>query len=300
MVGMYDVIIVGAGPAGLSAALILGRCRRRVLVCDTGKPRNSAAQAIHGFLSRDGIAPRDFLRIARDQLRPYDTIELREIEVTAAECRDTRFRVTLADGAALDTRKLLIATGVVDHLPDIPGFERLYGRSVFHCPYCDGWEVRDQPLAIYGRGNRGVGLSLELTGWSRDLVLCTDGPSEIAPHDRARLDRHGIGVREDRLVRLDGEDRLERIIFAAGEPLARTALFFTTGQTQQSELAVRLGCQVNEKGTVPTGKYETTHLSGLYVAGDASRAVQWVVVAAAEGAEAAFAINTDLLKEDLS
>src|SRR5260221_9848555 len=115
---LFDVIIVGAGPAGLSAALILGRCRRRVLVCDTGKPRNSAAQAIHGFLSRDGIAPRDFLRIARDQLRPYDTIELREIEVTAAECRDTRFRVTLADGAALDASTLLIATGVVDHLPD--------------------------------------------------------------------------------------------------------------------------------------------------------------------------------------
>jgi thioredoxin reductase len=297
---MYDVIVIGAGPAGLSAALMLGRCRRRVLVCDTGKPRNAASRALHGFLSRDGLPPLELLRIAREQMRQYETVELRDIEVTSAECRDSRFHVTLADGSNVQSRKLLIATGVVDNLPEIPGFRELYGRSVFHCPYCDGFEVRDQPLAIYGRGERGLGLSLELTGWSRDLVLCTDGPSEIPDKGLARLDRHGIKIREERVVKLEGQDRLERIVFASGEPLARTALFFTTGQTQQSELASRLGCAMTATGSVWTGKYEATHLPGLFVAGDASRAVQWVVVAAAEGAEAAFAINTDLLKEDLS
>jgi thioredoxin reductase len=297
---MYDVIIVGAGPAGLSAALILGRSRRRVLVCDTGKPRNAAAHAMHGFLSRDGIAPAEFLRIAREQIRPYDTIEFRDIEVKEAECRDGRFHVRLDDGTELTSRKLLIATGVVDRVPELPGFQELYGRSVFHCPYCDGWEVRDRPLAVYGRGDRGRGLSLELLGWSRDIVLCTDGPSEIEPDDRASLERNGIVLREDRVVRLEGNDRLERIVFAAGDPLPRHALFFTTGQNQHSELVTRLGCTMNDKGTVLTGKYEAAHLPGLYVAGDASRAVQWVIVAAAEGAEAAFAINTNLLKEDLS
>ena len=296
---MYDVIVVGAGPAGLSAALVLGRCRRRVLVCDTGRPRNAASQRMHGYLTRDGIPPREFLRIAREQLEQYDTVELRDAEVVAAECVDGRFSVTLPDDERLVARKLLIATGVVDHVPEIPGFHELYGRSVFHCPYCDGWEVRDRPLAVYGRGARGFGLSLELTGWSRDLVLCSDGPCELAAEERARLDRNGIRVREEPVARLEGSGRLERIVFASGEPLARHALFFTTGQTQQSQLARRLGCEINEKGTVRTGKYETTHLPGLYVAGDASRAVQWVVVAAAEGAEAAFAINTDLLKEDL-
>jgi thioredoxin reductase len=297
---MYDVIIVGGGPAGLSAALILGRSRRRVLVCDAGRPRNSASQAMHGFLSRDGIAPKEFLDIAREQLRPYDTIELRPAQVSAAECRgDSRFHVTLADGSTFESRKLLIATGVADNVPDIPGFRELLGIGVFHCPYCDGWEVRDRPLGIYGRGARGLGLSLELTGWSRDLVLCTDGPAEIDGDGLARLARNGIGVREDRVVRLDGKDALRQIVFERGDPLPRHALFFTTGQTQQSELALALGCDFNEKGTVRTGKYETTHLRGLYVAGDASRAVQWVVVAAAEGAEAAFAINTDLLAEDL-
>jgi thioredoxin reductase len=296
---MYDVVIVGAGPAGLSAALILGRSRRRVLVCDTGKPRNAASREMHGYLTRDGVSPKEFLAIARAQLAQYGTIEIRDIEVTAAECIDGRFRSSFADGTSVTSRKLLIATGVIDNVPEIPGFREFYGISVFHCPYCDGWERRDKPLAIYGRGARGYGLSLELTGWSRDLVLCTDGPAEIGPDDLARLRRNGIMVREDRIARLEGDQKLERIVFGSGPPLEREALFFTTGQTQQSFLAHSLGCAINEKGTVRTGKYEATHLSGLYVAGDASRAVQWVIVAAAEGAEAAFAINTDLLKEDL-
>jgi thioredoxin reductase len=298
---MYDVIIVGAGPAGLSAALILGRCRRSVLICDTGRPRNAASQAMHGFLTRDGVPPLEFLAMARKELERYDTVELRHVEVVEAQCaRDKRFDVGLADGEAVRSRKLLIATGVVDNLPSIDGFRELYGRSVFHCPYCDGWEVRDQPLAIYGRGARGLGLSLELTAWSRDLILCTDGDAEIDERGRALLARNGIGVREDRVARLEGRDgRLDHIVLQSGERLARRALFFTTGQYQRSDLSIRLGCEINEKGTVRTGKYETTHLPGLFVAGDASRAVQWVVVAASEGAEAAFAINSDLIKEDL-
>jgi len=295
---IFDVIVVGGGPAGLSAALMLGRCRRRVLVCDLGQPRNRRSRALHGYLTRDGVAPGDFGDLARGELAPYE-VQCRAVGVRAALRTADGFDVTLNDGTREAGRYLLLATGVVDELPDIGGLSDCYGRSVFHCPYCDGWEVRDQPLAIYGRGARGYGLSLELTAWSRDLVLCTDGPCELNDEERTRLERHGIRVREDRLVRLEGRDALERIVFEQGGPLERRAVFFTTGQSQQSHLAHGLGCQINEKGTVLTGKYETTHLPGLYVAGDASRAVQWVVVAAAEGAEAAFAINTDLLKEDL-
>jgi thioredoxin reductase len=298
---MYDVIVVGAGPAGLSAALILGRCRRSVLVCDTGKPRNGASHALNGYLTRDGTSPREFLDIGRQELAKYDSVKLVAIGASAADCvAGGRFRVVLADGTVAFGRKLLIATGVVDNVPDIPGIRELYGTSVFHCPYCDGWEMRDQPLAIYGRGSRGLGLSLELTAWSADLVLCTDGPSEIDAEGLSRLARNGIAVREERVAALEGAGGiLERVILEGADPLLRRAMFFTTGQFQQSELAVHLGCELNEKGTIATGKYETTHLPGLFVAGDASRAVQWVVVAAAEGAEAAFAINTDLIKADL-
>ena len=298
----YDVIIVGAGPAGLSAALMLGRCRRSVLICDTGKPRNAASRALHGYLSRDGIPPRELLALGRAELAQYETVEMRDVEVTDAACAaDGRFDVTLSSGDRLRSRRLLIATGVVDRLPEIDGFRALYGRGVFHCPYCDGWEVRDQPIGIYGRGARGLGLSLELTGWSRDLVLFTDGPSEIELEGRARLARHGVSLREERLARLDGPDGvLRHVVLESGEHVPRRAVFFTTGQHQRSDLSVRLGCEFNEKGTVRTGRYESTHIPGLYVAGDASRAVQWVVVAASEGAEAAFAINTDLLREDLT
>lgn len=296
-----DVVIVGGGPAGLSAALMLGRCRRTVLVVDSGKNRNAPSHALHGYLTRDGLAPAEFLRHARDELATYDTVELRAGEVVEAECREHDFRVRLASGEHVHSRKLLIATGVVDNLPDIPGFRELYGRSVFHCPYCDGWELRDQPMAVYGRGARGMGVALEMTAWTRDLVLCTDGPSEIDQDALDRLARNGIRVRDERVAALEGtaDGVLQRIVFAEGPALPRRALFFTTGQYQRSDLLERLGCEFNEKGTVRTGKYETTHLPGLFVAGDASRAVQWVVVAAAEGAEAAFAINTDLLKEDL-
>ena len=179
--GMYDVIIVGAGPAGLSAALMLGRCRRRVLVCDTGQsaqcrvPRDARLSLARRHPA--GGVPRRSRASRCSSTRPS---RFRDVEVTHAECKRRPVpRHASRDGVRLAGRKLLIATGVVDNLPEIPGFRELYGVSVFHCPYCDGWEVRDQPLAVYGRGARGLGLSLELTAWSRDLVLCTDGPSEL-------------------------------------------------------------------------------------------------------------------------
>src|SRR3954471_345856 len=174
-----DVIIVGAGPAGLSAALILGRCCRDVLVFDTGIYRNAASHALHGYLTRDGTPPLELLTLGREQLAPYDTVRLEHAEVVDARCVGGTFTVTLRDGSTRRCRKLLIATGVVDVLPAIDGIDSLYGRSVFHCPYCDGWEFRGKRLAIYGKGDAGKGLALELTLWSSDIVLCTDGPAEL-------------------------------------------------------------------------------------------------------------------------
>jgi thioredoxin reductase len=297
---MYDAIIVGAGPAGLSAALILGRCRRKVLICDTAKPRNAASHGLHGFLTRDGIEPSEFLRTGREQLRAYPSVEFRGVEVTDAKAVQGRFEVALGDGAQFSSRKLLLATGVIDDLPEIEGIEPFYGRSVFHCPYCDGWEMRDQPLAVYGKGEHGRGLALKLKNWSDDLALCTDGPAELGGEALEQLSRQGVRLREERIARLEGTGGvLERIVFTSGPPLECRALFFSTGQRQRCELPARFGCEFSDKGSVETGKHETTNIPGLYVAGDASRAVQLAIIAAAEGAQAAFAIDSALAKEDL-
>jgi thioredoxin reductase len=280
---------------------MLGRCRRRVLVCDTGEPRNRWSHAVHGFLTRDGTSPATLLRTARQELRRYDTVELRTSRVLDATRDDLGFAVHCADGTTVRSRKLLLATGVVDEVPDIPGLEPLYGRSVHHCPYCDAWEWRDQPVGVYGRGDAGAALALTLTVWTEDLVLCTDGPASHSERMRERLAGSGIPVREQRVLRLEGQGgRLERIVFADGEVELRRALFFATGQRQASELPARLGCRFQENGAVDTGKCEATNVPGLYVCGDASREAQFVVVAAAEGAEAAMAINKALLEEQLA
>ena len=297
----WDTIIVGGGPAGLSAALTLGRCRRRVLVCDAGQPRNRASDHLHAFLTRDGIAPRDFLRIGREQLATYDTVQVRQCEAVEALRADDDFEIVLADGARERGRTLLLATGVVDHVPPIAGIEPLYGKSVHHCPYCDAWEWRDRPLAVYGRGDgKGAGLALMLLQWSSDVVLLTDGPAALSPDERERLEAHGIGVREDAIARLDGRDgRLQHIVFADGRTFARAALFFNTGQHQRSPLAESLGCEFDERGGVASHDCDVaTSVPGVYVAGDASRDVQLVVIAAAEGVKAGFAINKNLLTAD--
>jgi thioredoxin reductase len=297
---VYDCLVVGGGPAGLSAALVLGRARRRVLVLDAGRPRNRWSRAMHAYLTREGISPADFLATARTELRAFETVSLRHAEVEDAVATPGGFDVRLADGTIEQGRTLLLATGVVDELPAIPGVEALYGVSVHHCPYCDGWEHRDEPIAVYGHGEPGAIFAITMTQWSRDVVWCSDGPAELGAELGARIAACQIAVREERVTRLEGRDgRLERICFASGPPLPRTALFFSTSQRQSAPLAERLGAAMNAKGTVETGPGERTGTPGLYVAGDASRNAQLVIVAAAEGAEAAVAINTALCRADL-
>src|SRR5918992_3060418 len=297
----YDCIIVGAGPAGLSAALMLGRCRRTVLVCDIGNARNARSSGLHNYLTRDGITPGEFLELARKDVERYPSVELRSVEVLDATGSTDGFRVVCADGRQLSARKLLLATGVVDELPDLEGLAPLYGTSVHHCPYCDGWEWRDQPLAVYGCGEEASALALGLTVWTDDVVLCTDGPSRLSEKELEQLHAQDIEVREDRILRLEGSvGQLDRIVFDNGESLARRAFFVCSGQHQRSALARKLGARFTGKGAVDTGSCEATEVPGLYVAGDSSKEAQFAIVAAAEGAEAGMAINKALLKEDLA
>jgi thioredoxin reductase len=295
---MFDVIVAGGGPAGLSASLMLGRCRRRVLLCDTGEPRNRYSHGLHGYLTRDGITPHEFNSLGQAELGPYG-VECRKVAVTDAQRVGGSFLVSLADGRTEEARFLLIATGVTDHLPPIPGIDACYGRSVHHCPYCDGWEWRDQELVVLGSGLSGVRLALSLKTWSPHVVLCLNG-SRVDRGGRARLERNHIGVRTARITRLDHvAGMLTAVVLATGEPLRAHALFFTSGQHLQCDLAVRLGCACNHRGTVDTGMQCDTNVPGVFVAGDASRDAQFVIVAAAEGVKAALAINQAIQKQDL-
>lgn len=296
---MLDVIVVGGGPAGLSAALMLGRCRREVLVCDLGEPRNRCARAVHGYLTRDGIAPHEFTAIGREELAKYG-VEFRRIGVVSAKWAADRFSVTLGDRTEIESRFLLLATGVVDDLAALPGMSDCYGQTIFHCPYCDGWEQRDRRLAVLGVGRDGSGMALALKTWSADIALCTNG-LRLNRAVRMRLERNNVIVRSEPIAHLDQDGgKLRQIVFERGEPLERDAIFFTSGQHPQSELAVRLGCALNTRGTVRTGTRSNTNVANLFVAGDASHDAQFVVVAAAEGVKAAVAINQALQARELA
>jgi thioredoxin reductase len=297
---MYDVLIVGAGPAGLNAALILGRSCRRVLVCDSGRPRNAPSRGVNGFLSRDGVDPHELRRIGREQLGAYDGVELRDGEVSDVQGVDGRFEAVLSDGTRVEARKVLLATGLEIDFPKVEGLAELYGHGVYDCPYCDGWDHRDQPIAVYGPGNRGHGFAIELLGWSRDIVLLTGGPADLKAKERQQLDRHGIRLIEDNVAAVEGgADGLERIRFDDGGTIERRALFFCPEDRRISALAERLGCELMESGVADASEYGKTNVPGVYVAGDASRRVHFAVVAAAEGAMAGFALNNELLEEDL-
>lgn len=294
-----DAVIVGAGPAGLSAALVLGRCRRRVVVIDNGAPRNGPAVASHGYLTRDGVAPSKLLRLGRAELAAYPTVELYSGSAIAAEGRRGAFVVRCTDGTVFTARRILLATGVADQLPEIPGLRALYGSTVHHCPICDAFEHSGRPLAQYGRGRAGVGAAIGLRAWSDDVVLLTDG-EPLGRRERARCERHRVAVRTERVRRLAGRNgKLSRIVFASGPELRRAALFFATGQEQRSDLARRLGCGFTPEGGVSTTEHETTKVPGVYVAGDASHREQKVIVAAAEGTLAAIKIHESLWSEDL-
>lgn len=298
----YDAIVIGGGPAGLAAGVMLGRCRRRAVVLDAGQPRNAASHGVHGYLTRDGIPPAELLRLGRAELARYD-VQLREVEAVDALPVKEGFEVVLADASRLAARKLLLATGVRDRLPEIEGLRELYGIAVHHCPYCDGWEHRDEPLAAYGRGKAGAALALKLTGWSRDVVLLSDGPPRLRPQDRQRLRAQQVPVREERVARLESVgSQLERVVFASGESLPRRALFFGGRPEQRCDFIDRLRCGTDEKGTVPTDSRGRPRdpVPGLFVAGDASKDMQLAIVAAAEGAKAGIAIHEELEKERLA
>jgi len=302
----YDVIIVGGGPAGLSAALVLGRARRRVLVLDDGDPRNARAEGVRGFLTRDGTSPLEVLRLGREEVARYGVEVRHERAVAACQCGDQLdvgvplFEVTLSGGGVVRARKLLLATGVRDEIPGVEGMATWFGKGVYHCPYCDAYEHRDRPLATFGRIAGAAGLALALLDWSRDVTVLTHG-EEPEPETLAQLELNGVKVSRIRVARLFGESggsgRLRGAELEDGTRVEFEALFLSTARVQHSELPALLGVEMDDRDEGETDRLQHTDVLGLFLAGDADGDVQFAIVAAAEGAKAGVAINLELQKE---
>jgi thioredoxin reductase len=293
-----DVVIVGGGPGGLSAALVLGRGRKKVLLCDAGSPRNAAAEHIHGFVTRDGTPPKEFRGIGREQLRPYD-VEVRDVRVAGIERIGPRFRVLLEGGDMVDTRRVVLVTGMVDVLPDVPGYKALWGKAIFQCPYCHGWEIQDRQWGVLASSELMLDFSMFVTGWTRDVVVFTEGALVVAEDKRAQLERAGVRLEERRIRRLvptaDG-NALESVELEDGARVAREFIFARPPQ-RQVELVQRLGLALDEQGFVKVNEFQETSVPGIFAAGDLTTMLQGALIAASQGAMVGYKMNHTLNME---
>jgi thioredoxin reductase len=297
---LYDIVIVGGGPAGLSAALALGRARKRVLLCDAGPRRNAAAERVHNFVTRDGTPPDEFRRLAREQLAHYPNVEVRDVLVESIAGTRGAFDVVLSD-RRVEARRVLLCTGLIDSIPAIEGFRELWGHAVFQCPYCHGWEVQDRRwgyLPLAADPQHVVPFSLQLRGWTREVVLFTNGALELPEDARAGLHAAGVRLETAPVARLARSgDRLEAVELADGTIVPCDALFAHPPQRQVALIdAMRLA--LDEGGMVRTDPMSReTSIPGIYAAGDLTTRAQAAILGAAAGMHAASRINAELTME---
>ena len=291
----YDVVVVGGGAAGLSAALVLLRARRTVVLVDSGAPRNAPAAHMHGFLSRDGMPPRELLASGRSEVAGYGGILLDGTVVGV----EPGFQVRLADASRLRARRVLVATGLRDELPDVPGVGERWGRDLLHCPYCHGYEVRDQPLGVLGGAPEAVQHALLVRQWSPDVILFPHTDT-LAPEQHEQLQARGIQIADGTVARLVvGNDQLQGVELRDGAVVARTAVFVRPRFVPNADLLTGLGCELDELGWVVHDPVGRTSVAGVWVAGNAADPRAQVISAAGQGSAAAIDLNADLVDEDV-
>lgn len=294
---LYDVLIVGGGPAGLSAALALGRARKTVLLCDSGPRRNAAAEHIHNFVTRDGTPPDEFRRIAREQLGLYPNVRTEDVRIESISGERGAFQVVLASGA-VTARRILLCTGMVDEMLPIDGFRELWGRGIFQCPYCHGWEVQDRPWGYLPRPNdlgHVLPFALQARGWTRDLVVFTNGAFELDAEARSKLEQASIRIETAPVVRLVAQgERLRAVELSSGTRVPCEALFAHPPQRQVA-LVEALGIAVADDGFVQVDPmWRETSIPGIYASGDLTTRMQGALLAAASGTQTAAMLNVEL------
>jgi thioredoxin reductase len=291
----FDVVVIGGGPAGLNAALVLARAQRSVAVIDAGAPRNAPAAHMHGFISRDGTSPRDLLVAGRAEVSGYGGALIDDTVVGI----DPGFTVRLATGTELRARQLIVATGLRDEVPDIPGVRERWGRDLLHCPYCHGYEVRDQPLGVLGGTAEAVQHALLIRQWSADVVLFPHTDS-VTPNDRELLNARGVQVVEGEVARLVvDDDQLRGIELVTGAAIPRAAVFVRPRFIPNTELLTALGCGLDESGWVIHDAAGRTDVPGVWVAGNAADPRAQVITAAGQGSATAIAVNAELVSQDV-
>ncbi|MCM3039562.1 NAD(P)/FAD-dependent oxidoreductase [Paenibacillus motobuensis] len=293
-----DVAIIGGGPAGSSAGLMLGRARKQTIVIDEGRPRNAVTREAHGFLTRDGISPSEFRRIAKEQLRVYPSVSQVEDTVVSISSEDGYFLLETATGMKIASKKLLFAVGMKDRKLGIPGLAEVYGKSAFVCPYCDGWELRDEPLVVISRGAALMHFAPLLSGWTKRFVVCTNGPDELSEAERDVLRDHHIPLFDTPIRAISSsEGMVNHVALEDGTEIPCTGIFFKSELVPGTDLPQSLGCRISDTGVIAVDEFGKSSVPGVYAAGDVSSLMHQSIAAAASGAVAAAAINGELNQE---
>ncbi|MFC5452833.1 NAD(P)/FAD-dependent oxidoreductase [Paenibacillus aestuarii] len=297
---IYDCAIIGGGPAGLNAALVLGRARRSVVLLDNGVPRNGVTHASHGFITRDGIEPGEFRRIAIEEVLKYPGVEHRQTKVTDVRKDDQGFIVSTSSGVQVQASKLILAAGLREELPEIEGIREFYGISLFQCPFCDGWELRDQKLVIVSDEPTVFHKAKLLINWSRDLIVCTNGRDILTSEQREQLVSRSIRIVDVPIASFTGQNgMLERVNFADGTQIECSGGFVDAVLLPNAKFEAALGYETAMNGGIVTDEMGRTTAAGVYAAGDSAYVMpSQLIYAAASGSKAAMAVMADLTEEN--
>ncbi|MDN7240575.1 NAD(P)/FAD-dependent oxidoreductase [Planococcus sp. N028] len=296
---ILDCAVIGGGPAGLNASLVLGRSRRKTVLFDDNKPRNAVTSESHGFMTRDGIDPQELKRIAQEELGKYPNVAIEKQKVLRITKEDSLFHIATESGEEFRAKKIILATGLKETFPDVPRIAEFYGTSMFSCPYCDGWELRDRPLVVISENPMVFHMAKMVSNWTEDLIICTNGKQLLSDSEKSVLKSEGIPVYEEKILSLHGQNgSLEKIEFEDGTVVLREGGFVTTEWSQASSFASLLGCNLNERGGIETDMMKRTNIDGVYACGDALiDGPAQLILAAGDGSMAAFGVNADLIEE---
>lgn len=296
---IMDCAVIGGGPAGLNASLVLGRARKQTVLFDDNKPRNIVTSEAHGFITRDGIDPQELKRIAQDELAEYPNIQIEKQRVQSIVKEQELFHIETEQGDHFKARKVILATGFKEVLPAIDRLNEFYGKSLFSCPFCDGWELRDRPLVVLAEIPGAFHMVKVASNWTDDLIVCTNGKPVLSIEEKEILEKNSIKVNEKKIRSLIGTNgKLEAIEFEDGESLSRTGGFVASEWIQASGFGTSLGCELNERGGVETDRFQRTNVEGVFACGDTVMdGPSQLIIAAAEGSMAGISVNGELLEE---